>query len=139
MKNTKMQENKIFFTHAGELVRIAPCGKNAIRFTAFPAGRVDEENFTLLPQNAPAEIAQTERYVEMTVGCLTLRMYHDGKVFFFRDGEKILEELPEYAFENGIREYESLQSGLWRARVTFARRKTSISSGSATTNAAAGI
>ena len=38
MKNTKMQENKIFFTHAGELVRIAPCGKNAIRFTAFPAG-----------------------------------------------------------------------------------------------------
>ena len=119
MKNTKMQENKIFFTHAGELVRITPCGKNAIRFTAFPAGRVDDENFTLLPQNAPAEIAQTEKYVEMTVGCLTLRMYHDGKVFFFRDGEKILEELPEYAFENGIREYESLQSGLWRARVTF--------------------
>lgn len=119
MKNTKIQENKIFFTYAGELVRIASCGKNAIRFTAFPAGRADEENFTLLPQNAPAQITQTEKYVEMTVWCLTLRMYHDGKVFFFRDGEKILEELPEYAFENGIREYESLQSGLWRARVTF--------------------
>ena len=94
MKNTKMQENKIFFTHAGELVRITPCGKNAIRFTAFPARRADDENFTLLPQNAPAQITQTEKYAEMTVGCLTLRMYHDGKVFFFRDGEKILEELP---------------------------------------------
>lgn len=119
MNNTTVSKNKILFSRKGELVEITPCGENAIRFRAFPGCKVTDRNFTLMPQEAQAEIYEDEKSVTMVNGSLTLKMYRDGKVFFFRDGVKILEEQPELAFGNHIRNYKNLGSGIWEARVTF--------------------
>lgn len=119
MKNTTVSENKIIFSRKGEVVEITPCGKEAIRFRAFPDCKIIEQNFTLMPQQVPSEIQETEKYVTMTNGRLMLKMYHDGKVFFYFDGKQILEEQPELTFENEIRRYSNKGSGLWKARVTF--------------------
>lgn len=119
MKNTAINENEILFSRHCELVRITPCHKNAIRFQAFPDCRVIDENFTLMPQEAQAQINEEENAVSMTVGNLTARLQRNGKITFSRNGKTILEEKPELTFDDGFRHYENSASGLWSARVTF--------------------
>lgn len=119
MNNTKISNNEILFSRKGELVRITPCGDNAIRFQAFPSLRVDYENYTLMPQSVPCEITDDEHFVTMTVGTLMLKMYHDGKVFFYNNGNQIIEEQPELTFHSKIRDHKCIGNDLWKSRVTF--------------------
>lgn len=119
MKNIVINKNEILFSRHCELVRITPCHKNAIRFQAFPDCRIIDEDFTLMPQSADAEIAEKENSVSMTVGNLTINLERNGKVTFYCNNNVILEEKPELTFNDGFRHYENQASGLWSARVTF--------------------
>ena len=74
MHNLTVHKNEILFARAEELVRITPCHQNAIRFEGFPDCRCTDENFTLMPQSADAEIVEEENAVTMTVGCLQVRL-----------------------------------------------------------------
>lgn len=120
MNNVIISDNKILYNRAGELIRITPCGENAIRFEGFPDGREFCENFTLMPSAAEAEIDNSSEYfVTMTVGSAMVKLERRGKVTFYKDGEMIIEEKPELTFEDGYRHYENIASGLWSARETF--------------------
>ncbi|MBQ7801383.1 MAG: hypothetical protein IJ375_03560 [Oscillospiraceae bacterium] len=119
MKGTIVTDGQILFSRNGELVRITPCGANAIRFQGFPGGSVVEENYTLMPQRATASVEEGEGSVSMTCGDLTVTLEENGKVTFTRGGKKILEEKYELTFERGVRRYQSIGSGLWSARATF--------------------
>ena len=48
MKKVKKEGNSILFSRKGELVRLTPCGKNAIRFQGFPDCRVIDEDYNLM-------------------------------------------------------------------------------------------
>lgn len=123
MYGAEISENKILFTRAGELVRITPCGDNAIRFEAFPDCSELELNYTLMPKAADCIIEDNGNNVKMTVGCLTVQLEQNGKTTFYKDGSVILEEKPEMTFNSGFRCYENKGSGLWSARVTFEGRE----------------
>lgn len=119
MKNTVINENEIIFSRQGECVRIMPCHNNAIRFQAFPGGRIINEDYTLMPQSAGSEISEDERFVSITAGNLKAKLERNGKVTFYCGDNVILEEKPELTFDDGFRHYENKGSGLWSARVTF--------------------
>ena len=123
MYGAEISENKILFTRVGELVRITPCGDNAIRFEAFPDCSELELNYTLMPKSADCIIEDNGNNVKMTVGFLTVQLEQNGKTTFYKDGSVILEEKPEMTFNSGFRCYENKGSGLWSARVTFEGRE----------------
>ena len=123
MNQIEIRNGSILFTRSGELVRLTPCHENAIRFEAFPDCRILEENYTLLPGQADAEIKEYDWYVTMTVGFLCVRLEQSGKVIYSVDGNTVLEEQPELAFNSGFRHYDNCASGLWSARVTFKGRE----------------
>jgi hypothetical protein len=60
MQNLVKNKNELLLMRYTELIRITPCGNNAIRFQSFPDCRVIEENYTLVPQPADAEIEEFE-------------------------------------------------------------------------------
>lgn len=119
MNNLVVSDNQILFSRQGELVRITPCGENAIRFQAFPGGSVINENYTLMPKESQSVITENERSVCMQCGGLKLLLEDKGKVTFYYNDKKIIEEKPELTFESGYRNYQNMASGLWKARVTF--------------------
>ncbi len=119
MYNLTIGENEILFSRYTELVRISACGNNAIRFQAFPDCQVIDENYTLVPQNASAEIKEYDNYVTLTCGSLQAKLERNGKVSFFVGDKKIIEEKPELTFNDGFRHFDNKGSGLWSARVTF--------------------
>lgn len=123
MNNVSISKNEIQFNRLGELVRITPCGKNAIRFEGFPNCKIHEENFTLMPQKADSIITETEGYVTMQVGTLCLKLTDRGKLIFSTGEKIILEEKPELTFEDGYRHYVNKASGIWSARITFEAQK----------------
>lgn len=61
---------------------------------------------------------------------LKVSLEDNGKVTFYYNGEKIIEEKPELTFESGYRNYQNTASGNWKARVTFLQMKMSIFTGS---------
>lgn len=119
MKNLVVSDNQILFSRQGELVRLTPCGENAIRFQAFPNGSVINEDYTLMPQKSESVITENERCITMQCGGLKVLFEENGKVTFFYEDKKIIEEKPELTFESGYRNYQNVASGLWKARVTF--------------------
>lgn len=119
MKNVRYSNNEIIFNRYGELVRITPCGENAIRFEGFPDGRIVEENFTLMPQESKCKIEEKDNFICMTVGSTMFKLEQRGKLTVYKDNKVILEEKPELTFEDGYRNYHNVASGLWSARVTF--------------------
>lgn len=119
MKNLVVSDNQILFSRQGELVRLTPCGENAIRFQAFPDGSLINEDYTLMPKKSESVITENERCVTMQCGGLKALLEDNGKVTFFYDDKKIVEEKPELTFESGYRNYQNTASGLWKARVTF--------------------
>lgn len=119
MKNLIVSDNQILFSRQGELVRLTPCGENAIRFQAFPGGSVINEDYTLMPQKINSVITENERSVCMQCGGLKVILEDRGKVIFYYNDKKIIEEKPELTFEDGYRNYQNTASGLWKARVTF--------------------
>lgn len=123
MENLTITGNKILYNRCGELIRITPCGRNAIRFEGFPDCRENDENFTLMPMDAQCTIEENDWYTLMTVDDLSLKLEPRGKLTFYKGDDVILVEKPELTFEDGWRHYESIGSGLWSARVTFEGKK----------------
>jgi hypothetical protein len=119
MKNTRIVDNQIYFSRQGELIKLSSCGENTIRFQGFPDGKEIQENYTLLPGNAPVEIEEGEHHISMRCGTMRADLWENGKLTFFYKGNKILEEKPEMTFGMGFRRYENKGSNLWGARVTF--------------------
>ena len=119
MNNIEIVDNQILFSRYGELVRISPCGKNAIRFEGFPDCKVFNENYTLMPQKTECEIVEDDNFITMTVGTLTVKLESRGKIVFYSNGKVILEEQPELAFEGGYRHYINKPNGSWSVRATF--------------------
>lgn len=95
MKNLTVSDNSILFSKYGELIRITPCGDNAIRFQAFPGGSVIKEDYTLMPKKSVPVITENERSVCMQCSGLKVSLEDNGKVTFYYNGEKIIEEKPD--------------------------------------------
>ena len=70
MEHTTVSRGTVVFRRNEDAVRITPCGRNAIRFEAFPGGEPFDEDYTLMPQKADAAIEETERCVTVTVGAV---------------------------------------------------------------------
>ena len=99
MDNLVINNNELLLMRYTELVRITPCGKNAIRFQSFPDCQVIDENYTLMPQKADCKIEEFENYATLTCGILKVKIEPNGKLTFYKNGEKILEEKPELAHD----------------------------------------
>ena len=114
-----IKDNKIFFVRAGEAACLSACGKDCIRFQAAPSGKLIEQNWTLLPQEAPAKAWAEEGRAVLETGTMRAELYENGKTIYYRDGKKILEELSELTFDAQFRNYRNKGSDLWTARVSF--------------------
>lgn len=119
MYNLIIKDNELLYTRYTELIRITPCGNNAIRFQGFPDNQVIDENYTLMPRSAEAEIKEYDNYATLTCGTLTVKVEGSGKLTFYIGEKKILEEKPELTFHSNFRHFGNKGSGLWSARVTF--------------------
>ena len=119
MKNTITTQSSIRFSRAGELVLIEPAAPGAIRFRAFPDGRVIDEDYTLMPKAAPCTVENNDRSASMTCGDLKVVLFDNGRTEWSIKGKKILEEKPEMTFSSGIRNFQNIGSGLWKARASF--------------------
>ena len=123
MNDFVIKKDKLLFFRRGETVRVTPCGKNAIRFEAFPGGEVFDEDFTLLPGSAGCSFEERDYCVFMTVGEVKLQLERSGKVTVYYRDRSVLEELPELTFNDGFRHYEKNENGSYSCRVTFAPRE----------------
>ncbi len=113
------QDNMLYFTRAGETVRLSAWGRDSIRFQASPNCEIVECDFTLLPRKAAAEIAVGEDRATVKNGDLKAVLYDNGRVEYYYKDRKILREKSELTFDAQIRNYRNNAGGLWRARVTF--------------------
>ena len=116
----EIRDNEIHFMREGEAVRISACGKNSIRFQASPNCRIEEQDWTLMPQKAEAKAWLEDNCAILETGEMRVKFYANGRVVYYRRGRKIIEEKPELTFDAQIRNYRNIGSGLWKARVTFA-------------------
>lgn len=124
MKNLQVINKGVLFSRNRELLRISACGRNSLRFEAFPDGRIIEENYTLMPQKESVsldevQIEEQPGKVSVKCGQLEAVLEENGRVTFRYQGKTILEEQPEMTFHSGYRHYDNLGSSLWKARVTF--------------------
>ncbi len=119
MYNLTINENELLYMRYSELIRITPCGKDGIRFQSFPDCQVINENYTLMPQSAEAEIKEYDNYATLTNGKLMVKLEPNGKLTYYSDGKKILEEKPELTFHSNFRHFDNTGSGLWSGRVMF--------------------
>ena len=117
--HVQIENNAIFCSRQGELIRICACADNAIRFQAFPDGRYFEENHSLMPGTGKPVIRQGEKSVSLETGSLKAVLEENGKVTYSIGGRTVLEEQPELNFACGFRKFTNIGSGLWQARVTF--------------------
>ena len=123
MNNLTIGKNELLLMRYTELIRISACGNNAIRFQSFPDCQVIDENYTLMPKNADAEIEEFDNYVTLTCGTLKVKLENNGKLTFYANGKKILEEKPELTFNSNFRHFDNKGSGLWSTRVMFEPNK----------------
>lgn len=119
MENLTIKNNELLLMRYTELIRITPCGNNAIRFQSFPDCQVIDESYTLMPQQADATIEEFDHYVTLTCGTLKVRLEPNGKLTFYVNDKIIIEEKPELTFHSNFRHFDNKGSGLWSARVTF--------------------
>ena len=61
MENLVINNNELLLMRYTELIRITPCGKNAIRFQSFPDCQIINENYTLMPQKSDSVIEEPLR------------------------------------------------------------------------------
>ncbi|MBR7073461.1 MAG: hypothetical protein IKI33_07560 [Eubacterium sp.] len=119
MSSFEIKDNTLLFYRDGETVRVSACGKNAVRFEAFPGGEVFEENFTLMPQAAECEFEERGYCVFIKTGDVKLQLEKNGKVTVYHKDRAVLEEQPELTFNDGFRHYEQNENGSYSARITF--------------------
>lgn len=114
-----LKDQAIYFTREGETGKLSACGADSIRFQASPSGKLIAQDWTLIPGEAFAKVWEEEKCAFIEVGSMRAKLYGNGRIEYFRNGERILSEKSEMTFGSGIRNYKSKASGLWRARVTF--------------------
>lgn len=119
MYNAEIRDNEILYYHEGELIRLTPCGRNAIRFQAFPGGDVLTENYNLMPRDMEAEIIDHGSSVSMTCGELTVTLNGGGWVSYHRHGQCMFADRPENGFLGRNQLYVSRGDRSWRADVCF--------------------
>lgn len=119
MGHITVNNNELLFSRRGELVRLTPCGENAIRVQAFPNCKVIDENYSLMPQKADAVIENKGDWATITCGRLKIDMCTSGRLICYYDNKVIIEEKPELTFDGGFRFYSNKGSGLWSGRITF--------------------
>lgn len=115
----KIENNEIFFTRQDEVVRLSACGENSIRFQGSPNCRLEDRNWTLLPKEVQAKAWLEDHRAVLETGKMRAELYGNGRLVYYFDGKKILEEKPEMTFGMHFRTYRNIASGLWKARVTF--------------------
>lgn len=119
MKNTVIQNQEIICTRAGEVIRISACGKNAIRFQAFPGCAVINTDYNLMPQPAQAVICEEDTFATLQCGTLTARLDTQGNLAFLHEGQMILSEKPEHTFGGKSRRFLNKGHDAWAADVSF--------------------
>ena len=88
MNNLTVKNNELIYMRYTELISITPCGKNSIRFRAFPDCKADEESYTLIPRGGECIIKEYDRYATLTNGTLTVKLEENGKLYLTIDGVK---------------------------------------------------
>ena len=120
----EIKDNAIYFVRKGEWGRISACEKNTIRFQASPNGPVIEQNWTIEPKQMSGVKAWTEEgCAYLQNGEMQVKLLEDGRTFYTFRGKQILEEKPELAFGQCVRNYRNKASGIWSARITFEPNK----------------
>ena len=115
----RIENNRIRFMRAGETGVISVPAEGCIRFQASASSRIELQDWTLLPQETPAEIWQDGENAYLRTGSLKVLLEESGRVTYFVDEKVILREQPELTFSMGYRNYRSAGSGLWEMRATF--------------------
>lgn len=117
----EIKDNSIYFTRNGEVGRLSACGRDSIRFQASPTGHLIEQNWTLMPGDVAAKAFLEEETgsAVLEAGSLSVRMFENGRVEYYKAGTRILSEKCEMTFSSGIRNYRSNAGGLWKAVITF--------------------
>lgn len=116
----EITDHDIIYIRAGEKVRLSACGPDSIRFQGSPSGEIIDQNWTITPiPQAKVTTGKTDEDAYIENGSLRAVISKWGKVTYYKNGQKILEEKPELAFDTGIRNYRNIAGDLWKARVTF--------------------
>ncbi|MBQ7932971.1 MAG: hypothetical protein IJ334_18435, partial [Clostridia bacterium] len=119
MQNTTVNNHEILVMRAGELIRITACGRNAIRFQAFPDCSVIDTDYNLMPGSADAEISEERYRVTMRCGTLSVTLDSGGNVSFRNNDRVILAEKPEHTFGGRSRRFVNKGHQSWTADVSF--------------------
>jgi len=119
MQNTTVNNHEILVMRAGELIRITACGRNAIRFQAFPDCAVINTDYNLMPQPADAEITEERHRITMRCGTLAVTVDGGGNVSFRNNDRVILAEKPEHTFGGRSRRFVNKGHQSWTADVSF--------------------
>ena len=101
MENIRLEKTGMTYLRGQELIRVTPCGANAIRFEAFPAGEAFDDDVTLLPGTADPAYEERDYCAFMTVGDVKCQLERSGKVTFYVRGVSVLEELPASVGRHG--------------------------------------
>ncbi len=119
MDSVKIIGNEIHFHRAGEVVRISPCGENAIRFQASANCKILDLDYTLMPQNAEGKAFVEGNKAVLEVGTMRAEIHSNARVSFFNNGKRILHEKAGLAFHSGFRSYSHIEGDLWKASIMF--------------------
>lgn len=116
----ELTDNEIIYTRAGEKARLSACAPNTIRFQGSPSGKLIDQDWTLTPMKVDGvKTGMDGENAYIINGSMKAVIEKWGKVIYYKNDVKILEEQPELAFNSGIRNYRSTGSDSWKARVTF--------------------
>lgn len=114
-----IKDNRIFFTWEGENGIVSVPKKGCIRFQATASGKLESQNFTLMPEETDAKIWRDGEDVYLQTENLKVWFEKWGRVTYFIDDKIILKEQPEMTFTMGYRHYRNIGSGLWNMRASF--------------------
>ncbi len=119
MDSVKIIGNEIWFTRSGEVVKISPCGKNSIRFQSSANCKILDLDYTLMPQKADGKAYIENNKAILQVGSLRAEIQSNGRISFYKDSKRILNEKPSLAFHSGFRSYKHIDGDLWKASIMF--------------------
>lgn len=120
MMKFEIQDNCIYFTRAGETVKLSACGNNGIRFQSSPSCRIINSDFTLTPPAfTPSKAWIEDNRAILETGSMRAEIYDNGRMVYYNNGNRILYEQAELTFDAVIRNYRNKCGNLWSARVTF--------------------
>lgn len=126
----KSIDNKLFYSLCGEKLVIEPWGKNALRVRATKKKNLSVRAGALTEkvEACTADITVGERFAEITNGKISAKIDDCGKLIFFGNGKKILEEFYRIktvptthinSLHMAAREYVGISRGAWEITLRF--------------------